>query len=138
MTSFDVALEPAPSPRLAALAVAAHLCAAAMPWMARMPGWLAAFLSLVALACSAASLAAVPGRHHRVAALRLDRAGCRIRLRDSAAWHGAELGPGSRVTAGFLYLELRAGKSRHAWLITRAEAPPAAFRRLKARVRLTC
>ncbi len=50
MTSFAVAIEPAAQPRLAALALAVHLAAAASPWLARVPPWLAVPLTLVALA----------------------------------------------------------------------------------------
>jgi hypothetical protein len=138
MTSFAVAVEPADAPRLAFAALAVHLFAAACPWIARVPAGLASLLSVVALLGLASTLAAVPGRQHRLAALALDGTGCRVRLRGSANWQPAGVGRGSRVFAGIICLEVRTGGRRIAWVLPRATAAPAAFRRLKARVRLTC
>ena len=138
MTSFAVALEPAASPRLAGLAVLVHLAACASPWFARVPDGLAALLTAAAIAGLAPSLAAVPGPHHRLAALRVDGAGCRVRLRDAQDWQPATLGPGSRAFAGLVFLDVGAGRRRLAWLLPRAAVPAGDFRRLKARVRMTC
>lgn len=138
MTSFAVAIEPPPAARLACIALAAHLAAAASPWLARVPPLPAALLSAVALGALASTLAAVPGRHHRLEALELDDAGCRVRLRGNAGWTAAGLGPGSRAFAGLIVLKVETGGRPLTWLLGRADVPAAAFRRLKARVRLTC
>ena len=138
MTSFAVALEPAASPRLAFLAVVVHAAAAASPWLARVPVWLAIPLTVAALAGLASSLAAVPGPHHRLSALRFDGAGCRVRLRGSQAWQPATMGPGSRAFAGIAFVEIRTAGARLTWLLTRSAAPAGSFRSLKARLRLSC
>jgi hypothetical protein len=138
MTSFAVEIEPSDAPRLAFAALAVHAFAAACPWLARVPAGLATLLTAVALLGFTSTLAAVPGRQHRIAALALDGAGCRVRLRNSATWQHAELGRRSRAFAGIVCLEVRTGGRRVAWLLPRAAAAPAAFRRLKARVRLSC
>ena len=138
MTSFAVALEPGASPRLACAALAVHLAVAASPWLAGVPRSLATVLALVALAGLASSLAAVPGPHHRLAALRIGAAGCRLRRRGSDEWEPAALGPGSRAFADLVFLDIRSGRGRLAWLLPRAAVPAGTFRRLKARVRLTC
>ena len=138
MTSFAVALEPAASPRLACLAVAVHVAAAASPWYARDPGWLAIPLTVAALASLASSLAAVPGPHHPLSALSFDGASCRVRLRGSQSWQPATIGPGSTAFAGVAFLDIRTGGGRLTWLLTRSAAPAGTFRSLKARVRLSC
>jgi hypothetical protein len=138
MTSFSVALEPPPAPRLAAAALAVHLAVAASPWIARVHAPFAALLSVVALAGLAATLAALPGRHHRLAALTLYGRCCRVRAQGSPDWMPAELGPRSRAWPAAVLIDLRAAGRRHAWVLTRASAPAGTFRRLKARIRLTC
>ena len=138
MTSFAVALEPAASPRLAFLAVAVHVAAAASPWYARVPAWLAISLTVAALASLASSLAAVPGPHHRISALRIDRASCHVRMRGSQTWQPATIGPVSAAFAGVAFLDIRTGGSRLTWLLTRSAASPGSFRSLKARLRLSC
>jgi hypothetical protein len=138
MTSFAVNLEPAASPRLAFLALAIHVAAAASPWIAGVPAWLAIPLTAAALAGLASSLAAVPGPHHRIAALRIDGAGCRVRLRGSRSWQPATIGPGSAALRGIAFLDIRAAGGRMAWLLTPSAAPAESFRSLKARLRLSC
>ena len=138
MTSFAVRIEPAPQPRLAALALAVHLAAAASPWVAHVAPGPAVMMSLVALLGLASTLAAVPGRHHRLAELVLDGEGCRVRIRAGGTWVPAEIGPRSRAMAGLVFLDVRAGGRRLAWLLPQDAVPAGAFRSLKARVRLTC
>ena len=138
MTSFAVTLEPEPQPRLAALALVVHLAAAASPWVAHVAPGPAVLMSLVALLGLASTLAAVPGRHHRLAAFVLDMEGCRARMRDGGTWEPAAIGPGSRAMSGLVYLDIRAGGRRFAWLLPRDAVPAGAFRSLKARIRLTC
>jgi hypothetical protein len=138
MTSFAVAIEPAAQPRLAAVALVVHLAAATSPWLTRVPPWAAVLLTLVALASLPSTIAAVPGPHHRLAGFVLDGARCRVRGRDGGAWLPAELGPRSRAFAGLVFLDVRAGGRRLAWLVPRGSVPAGAFRSLKARVRLTC
>ena len=138
MTSFAVAIEPAAQPRLAAIALAVHLAAAASPWLARVPSWLAVPLTLVALATLASTLAAVPGPHHRLTGLRLETGAWSVRMRANGAWLPAEPGPRSRAFAGLVFLDIRVGGRRLAWLLPRGSVPASAFRRCKARVRLTC
>jgi hypothetical protein len=138
MTSFSVALEPAPTPRLAAAALAIHLAVAVSPWIARVHAPFAALLCLAALAGLAGTLQALPGRHHRFAALALDGGGCRVRPQGSPEWISAELGSRSRAYPSAVFLDLHVAGRRHAWLLTRASAPAGSFRRLRARVRLAC
>jgi len=138
MTSFAVALEPAPAPRLAAGALFVHLAAAAAPWIARVPTLPAALLSAAALAGFAWTLARIPGRHARLAGVVIEDDGWRIRLRGAPGWVPAELGSGARAYAALAYLEVRAGERRFGWLLTPRGLPPGAFRRLKARIRLSC
>jgi hypothetical protein len=131
-------LEPAAAPRLAAAAVLAHLGAAASPWIARVPESGAVLLSIVALLALAWTLARVPGRHGALAAVVLDGDGCRIRLAASCEWQPAALGHGSRAYPTLVVLDLRAGGRRFGWLLAPGCLPPDAFRRLKARIRLSC
>lgn len=138
MTSFAVTLEPDPQPRLAALALVVHLAAAASPWVAHVATGPAVLMSLVALLGLASTLAAVPGRHHRLAELVLDAEGCRARMRDGRTWEPAAIGPRSRVMPGVVFLEIRSGGRRLAWLLPRDAVQAGAFRSLKARIRLTC
>jgi hypothetical protein len=138
MTSFAVALEPSASPRLAAVATLFHLAAALAPWLARAPAPLAATLSLAALAALAPTLARVPGRHCAVAAVRFDGRGWRLRLSGSRRWLPARLGAGSRAYPWIVCLDLRAGDRHFGWLLPRQAVPQAEYRRLKARVRLSC
>ena len=138
MTSFAVDLEPAASPRLAFLALAIHVAAAASPWITRVPGWLAIPLTVAALSGLASSLAAVPGPQHRIVALKIDAAGCRVRLRGSRSWQPATIGPKSAALAGIAFLDIRTGGGRLTWLLPRSGAPAESFRGLKARLRLSC
>jgi hypothetical protein len=136
MRSFDVAVEPAATPQLAAVAALFHAVAAALPWVARVPAPFAAMLSLLALLGFAMTVARLPGRHAALAALHLDTRGCRVRLRGRPGWQRAELTARSRAHAGLIVVDLRAGSRRYGWLIARGSLPPHAFRRLKARVGL--
>lgn len=138
MTSFAVTVEPDPQPRLAALALVVHLAAAASPWVAHVTPGPAVLMSLVALVGLASTLAAVPGRHHRLAELRLDGEGCRARMRGGGTWEPAEIGPRSRAMSGVVFVDIRAGGRRLAWLLPRDAVQAGAFRSLKARIRLTC
>ena len=112
MTSFAVAIEPDESPRLAALALLLHLAAAASPWFARV---------------------AAP-----LAALAIDARGCRVRLRGQQDFLVAELGTGSRAYPWLVHVDIRAGGRRFGWLVAAGSLPPGQFRRLKARIRLSC
>jgi hypothetical protein len=134
MTSFDVAAEPAASPRLAAAAALFHAAAVALPWIAHVPRPFAAALSLLAFSGFALTLARLPGAHATLAALRLDARGCRVRLRGRPGWRRAEVTARSRAYAGLVVVDLRVGERRYGWLLSRNCLPPRAFRRLKARV----
>jgi hypothetical protein len=138
MTSFAVAIEPRAAPRVAAVATLVHLAAAAAPWIARVPAAVAASLSLLAVAGLASTLARVPGRHAPLASLVIDGRGCRVRLAGSRAYRAAELAAGARAYPDLLFLDVRANGRRFGWLLPRGSVPPAAFRRLKARIRLSC
>jgi hypothetical protein len=138
MTSFAVEAEPAATPRLAAAALAVHLAGAAAPWLARVPAPLAALASVVSLAGLAGSLAALPGRHASLAALALDGNGCRVRLRGERGWRPARIGARSRAHAGMALIDVSCDGRRYAWLLSRASLPGTPFRRLKARIRLSC
>jgi hypothetical protein len=118
--------------------VLAHLFAAASPWIARVPAPGAALLSLAALGALAWTLARVPGRHGALAAVAIDGNGCRLRLAGTSDWRPGALGHGCRAYPSLAVLDLRAGGRRFGWLLPAGCLPPDAFRRLKARIRLSC
>ena len=139
MTSFAAAIEPAASPRLAAVVLLVHLLAAVAPWLARVQPPLALLLTLAATAGFALSLRQLPGRHCRLSAVDLSIDGrCHARLAHSPEWLRAELGPGSRAYPSLAVVDIRAGGRRYGWVLPRETLSPAAFRRLKARIRLSC
>ncbi len=138
MTSFPVEIEPRPEPRLAAAALLLHAAAAALPWAARCPGWLAALLSLCAAAALAATVGRLAGHHCRLQGLAWREDGWRVRLSaDTGEW-AARVGPGTRVHADLIALDLRSTRGRLGWLLTREALDPGQFRRLKVRLRLNC
>jgi hypothetical protein len=138
MRSFRVAIEPCEQPRLAAAAVLAHGLAASAPWIARVAAPLAIALTLLALAGLVMTLARVPGRHSRLAALVIDAQGCRARLAEGREWLPARLSAATRAFAPIVSIELEVGGRRLGWLLPRSAVPHSEFRRLKARIRLTC
>jgi hypothetical protein len=138
MRSFDVAIEPAAAPRLAATAALVHAFAVAAPWLARVPTALAITLTALALAGFAATLARLPGRHASLAALSADGRQWRLRRWGARAWEPGTLGSGSRAYPALVYVEVRTSAGRLGWLLPRGSVPEADFRRLKARIRLSC
>jgi hypothetical protein len=138
MTSFPVTIEPRPEPRLAAAALLLHLSAAALPWATRCPAWLAVLLSLLAIAAFTATLARLPGRHCRLQGLVYGGDSWRVRLAGEACDRPARVGPGTRVHADLIALDLATGRGRLGWLLTREATDSGQFRRLKARLRLAC
>ena len=138
MTSFAVAIEPGAQPRLAAAVFLAHVLAAAWPWFAGAVPPLAASLSSVALAGLVLSLGFVPGRHCRLRAIALEDRDCRVRLSGQPLWLPARLGAGARAYAPLVLIEVLVDGRRLGWLLPRAALPPDEFRRLKARIRLSC
>lgn len=138
MTSFAVAIEPVPQPRLAAGVLVAHLFAASSPWLARCPPVLAASLTALAIAGFIATLGRVPGRHCPLAAFALDERGCRVRLAGHDGFVPATFGNGTRAYAALVCVEIVVAGRRLGWLLPRAALPPGDFRRLKARIRLSC
>ena len=139
MTSFAAEIEPAASPRLAAVALLAHTLAAAAPWLARVDAPLALPLTLAAIAGFALSLRRLPGRHCPLAAIDLGADGrCRARLSRSPEWLRAELGPGSRAYESLAVVDIRASGRRYGWVLPRSALSEREFRRLKARIRLSC
>lgn len=138
MTSFAITIEPQAEPRLAAVALGAHLLAAASPWLAHCPPAVAITLSLVAFAGLVATIARLPGRHCLLAGFAWDANGCRARLSPRGDWLPVTLGRGNRAYAGLAVLEVVVAGRRLGWLLSRAALPPAEFRRLKARIRLSC
>lgn len=136
MTSFAVTIEPAAGPRTAAGIALLHVAAAASPWLARCPPAIAAAASLLALAGFAASIATVPGPHHRLRAVALDAGRCRAWLTGGSGWVAAELTKSTRVAGGWVLLELRVEGRRRGWLLSGSNLPADAFRRLKALIRL--
>lgn len=138
MTSFAVEIEPSAQPRLAALALMAHLFAAAGPWLMRCPPLLATILSLAAMAGAVATIARIPGPHCRLQRLAADGSGWRGQLAPGADFLPAVLGPGTRAYAALVVVELQVGGRRLGWLLPRGAVPAADFRRLKALIRLSC
>jgi len=138
MRSFAFVIEPAADPRLAAALLLLHAAVAALPWVTRCPPTLALALSALAALGFAANLGRVPGRHNRLQAVAVDGGGWRVRWAGEPGWRSATLGRESRAMADGLLLELRADGRRAGWLLRRRALPPAEFRRVKARIRLTC
>jgi len=138
MTSFAVAIEPPPQPRLAAVALLAHLLAAASPWFARCEPALAAALTAIAIAAFVATLGRIPGRHCALAAFTLDDRGCRVRLAGNDSFVPATIGNGTRAYPALAFVEVLVAGRRLGWLLPRRSLPRADFRRLKARIRLSC
>jgi len=137
MTSFPVACEPRPEPRLAAGALLLHFAAAAWPWATLCSPWIAAILSLLAMLGLAATLARLPGPHCRLQGLAF-RGGWQARLADEGCEVPARIGAGTRVLAALIAVELIVGRERLGWLVTRSALDTDRFRRLKARLRLAC
>jgi hypothetical protein len=138
MTSFAFVIEPGGQPRLAAGLLCLHAAMALCPWLARCPVPLAAVLTTISVAAFCLNLARVPGPHCRLKALALDGGGCRARLAGSAGWQPAALGAGTRAYRDCVLLDLRVAGHRAGWLLQRGAVPADSFRRLKARVRLSC
>lgn len=136
MTSFALVAEPCPAPRVAGLLTLVHAIAAVAPWVSRCPAAIALPASALAVAGFWINLARVPGAHGALRAVALEPGDCRARLTAGGGWEPAEVLPASRVSAGCVLLELRAGGRRRGWLLPRDCLPPAAFRRLKALIRL--
>lgn len=138
MTSFSLAIEPQAEPRLAAYLLLAHAGAAASPWIAHCPPWVAAGASGLALAGLWASLARLPGRHCKLQAVAWDAGGWRLRSVGSDKWLPATPTPASRAYSGAVFLELEAAGRKRGWLLSRRALPAGDFRRLKALIRLAC
>jgi hypothetical protein len=138
MTSFALAIEPAPQPRLAAWLLLLYGAVSFGPWLAHCPPPLATMLTWAALAGFWSGLSWVPGRHSRLRAVALDGGGCRVRLAGETTWRAAALGAATRAYPDCVLLDLRVAGQRVGWLLSRSAVPAEAFRRLKARIRLTC
>jgi len=123
---------------MAAAVLLLHIAAATLPWLTRCTWALALLLSVLALAGLPASLAAVPGPHGRLRRVRCIGGHWQLWLRGSQTPVEAHPGPGSRVFADWVLLDLSGTAGRHRWLLRRDMVAPAAFRRLKARLRLAC
>lgn len=138
MRSFAFVIEPDPLPRLAAGLTLLHAAAASLPWIARCPAPLSAALTLLAIAGFMRCLADLPGRHCVLQSVAAGPEGWRIRLQGETAWRPATLTKTSRAVAAGALLELRSGGRRVGWLLPRQALPAADFRRLRARIRLSC
>jgi hypothetical protein len=115
-----------------------HLLAAAWPWLTRCPPLIAATLSLLAILGFAATLARLPGAHCRLQGLAFRGGGWRVQLSRASEDGPASIGPGTRIHAGLVAIEVIAGRERLGWLLTRSGMETDQFRRLKARLRLAC
>jgi len=138
MKSSALSIEPRDQPRLAAAALILHLFAAAFPWIARCPPWLAAILSLFALGGLAATLSRVPGPHCRLRRVVWHGDSWRVMLEGDPGCAAAQLAADTRVYAGLIVLNLRVGRRRMGWLLPRQSLGPTQFRQLKARLRMAC
>ena len=138
MRSFAVVIEPAAQPRLASGLLLVHAAVAALPWLTRCPAPLAIALGVLTASGFVRCLAQVPGSHCRLQSVAADSGGWRVRLAGDTAWEQATLAKPSRALAGWVLLELRSGGRRVSWLLPRRALPAAEFRRLKARIRLSC
>ena len=138
MKSFAFVIEPAPQPRLAGGLLLLHGAVAAMPWLTRCPPPLALALGALAVIGFARCIGQVPGRHCRLQAVAADPGGWRVRIAGVAGWQAATPGPASRALTHGVLLVLLSGGRRLGWLLPRQALPAAEFRRLRARIRLTC
>ena len=136
MKSFPFECEPRPEPRLAAVILLLHASAAVLPWATRCPGWLAAPLSVLAAAALASTLGWLPGRHCRLQGVVVRGSEWQARQAGDVCELPALVGPGTRVFAGMVVLDLSVGRRHLGWLLTRRAMEPCQFRRLKARLRL--
>ena len=123
---------------MAAGALFLHATAAALPWATHCPAGLAMVLSLAAIASLWATLARVPGRHCRLQFLACEDGVWRAGLAGESHAQAVLVGPGTRVYAGLVVLELVTDRGRRGWLLPRRALNPVQFRRLKARLRLAC
>lgn len=135
-TLFAINIEAAPQPRLAAAIALLHLFAAISPWLAHCEPALAIALTLLALAGMPATLQRVPGRHCRLRALRWTADGCFVRLAGETGYRPAALARSSRAFAKLVHVDLVVEGRHLGWLLPGPAASPAAFRRLKSRIRL--
>jgi len=138
MTSYPVEIEPRPVRHLAAVAMLLHVAAALLPWATRCPAWLAALLSLIAIAALAATIGSLPGRRGRLRSLAWRGDAWFVRLAGEACERPAVPGPATRVHADLITLDVATAQGRLGWLLTRRAVDPDQFRRLKARLRLAC
>ncbi|MDP9198824.1 MAG: hypothetical protein M3O07_06370 [Pseudomonadota bacterium] len=138
MRSFAFVIEPGSQPRLAAWLLLLHAALALFPWLARCPTLLAWALTAFAILGFCLNLTRVPGRHCRLQALAMADSRCRVRLVGEGIWQAAALGAGTRAYRDCVLLDLRLAGRRVGWLLPRGAVPPDSFRRLKARVRLSC
>jgi hypothetical protein len=138
MRSFDVEIEPCAGRTLAALSLFVHAAAAAAPWLTHVALPAAIALSLVAAGGLAATLARIPGRHCTLQAIAFDARNCRARLAGTRSFLPARLTARSRASPWLVSLELQIGRRRLGWLLPRGSLPPDQFRRLRARIRLSC
>ncbi|MEX2150802.1 MAG: hypothetical protein WD793_11355 [Steroidobacteraceae bacterium] len=138
MTSFAFVIEPGSQPRLAAGLLLLHAAMALCPWLARCPAPLAGALTALAIVGFCLNLARVPGRHCRLQALAMEGNRCRVLLAGAAGWETATLGAGTRAYRDCVLLDLQVTGRRAGWLLQRGAVPADSFRRLKARIRLSC
>ena len=93
-----------------------HLLAGAWPWATRCPAWIAAGLSLAAMLGFVATLARLPGPHCRLHGLAFRDSGWRVQISGASGDWPASIGPGTRVHAGLVAIDLIAYITSGMWI----------------------
>jgi len=133
-SSWDVDICPRSCRGLAALAGVAHAAVAAAPWAAGCGPAVAALLSAVALLACPAALRAVPGSALGIRRLRTTGTGWLATLGDGVE-QPAELLPGSRVLAMFVFCQVRVAGQKLDWWLPAYAVPAREFRRFRVALR---
>ncbi len=134
MSSWDVAVRPHACRGLAVLAIAAHLAAAGVPWLAGCHPALAAALSLAAAVGALATLRSIPGPWARLRCMRA-RGGAWTAVWSDGTEGPFDIRPGTRVYRDVVVLRGAGTAGNGSWIIPRSSLDRDAFRRLKVRLR---
>lgn len=132
MKSWQVAADLRPSTGVAAVLVALHGMAAALPWACRLDPGFAILLCIASWVLLTFSWRRLSGRG-RVLGLSIEAGS--VACRDTSGWWPATLDGRSRAWPGLVYLRLGTAAGPVEILLTRASLGATDFRRLKVLLR---
>jgi hypothetical protein len=132
--TWEVDVRPLGCPGLAALVAGLHAIVAVAPWAAGCAPPVAALLSGVAWLAWRIARRAVPGRAAAIRRLRSAGPGWFATL-DDGIERPAELLPGSRVLARFVFCQVRVAGQKLDWWLPGDALPATGFRRLRVALR---